>query len=71
MIPCHLCGAHDAHGNLRRGLKRRGKTKTNGTKFERFYVCQDCGTLWQTTGDSATRQVDDLPVYKFVKGGSA
>lgn len=71
MIPCNLCssGSVPIEGQL--GLKQRGKTKRDGTKFERFYVCQDCGALWHMVGDTATRTATDKPVFTVVRGGRA
>lgn len=45
MMPCQRCGPYDSTGNLRRGLKRRGKTEYDQTTFleKRRYRCQDCG----------------------------
>jgi hypothetical protein len=71
MMPCKKCSTVDEQGRplpvdkdgkTLRGLKQVRKTTRFGTEAERLYKCQDCGTLWHMTYDSATntfREVED------------
>lgn len=52
MMPCRQCGPKDQNGQLRRGLKQIGKTRYEGARFVRRYVCQDCQWVLRMTGDA-------------------
>jgi hypothetical protein len=71
MIDCKKCGAFDAQGNLRRGLKQVGKTKHDGTRGERIYRCQDCSAVWRFSFDAGTRTTNERPVFTLIEGGYA
>jgi DNA-directed RNA polymerase subunit RPC12/RpoP len=64
MLPCKLCGYRvvDDQGQPLRGLKRVGKTRYNGSHFERRYRCQDCGAILRMPGEvQPTRDQWDRP----------
>lgn len=69
MMPCRLCGLRGKDGNLNLGLKQKGKTRYEDTKFERRYVCQDCGAHWRMLGDTATKETHDEPMLTLLPGG--
>jgi hypothetical protein len=46
MMPCKFC---ELTGRL--GLKQVGKTRVDGTRFERWYRCQDCNATMRFSGD--------------------
>jgi len=84
MMPCKLCGLHDANGNIRKGLKQVGKTKlrdvTTKNRFgefihpnaggERIYKCQDCGARFRMTYNAVDKTSRDEPVLTLIEGGS-
>jgi hypothetical protein len=78
MMPCNICSPADQHGlrqpfdaggQMLKGLKQLGKTKysPNGIKYERIYVCQDCGVKWKMIGSLGFSPSDkDVPVLEIV-----
>lgn len=61
MIPRKFCKPAVSRAALR-GLKQTGKTRCDGTRFERRYRCQDCGTTCVMRGDT-TPTPDGKPLF--------
>lgn len=53
MMPCRYCGPPVGAKAALKGLKQIGKTRTEGTRFERRYRCEDCGATCIMRGDLA------------------
>lgn len=83
MMPCRRCGTFDANGNLRKGLKRRGKTEYDvADQLEtRRYRCQDCGVdvalrtahdgyHWEQYGATPDPNAPKKSLWDHVKAGN-